>query len=84
MNYYSSFYLIPAKRDSDFGERIAGNDYAHSVDLSVEEVEKAGPNRYFSNLSLTFDIVMNHEKHCYYAVIIYDGGYVAGLDLRGN
>jgi hypothetical protein len=84
IKYYSSFDFAPAKKDSDFGERIAGNDHRHSVDLIVEEVESAGLKRYFSNISLTFESTMNHEKYRYYAVIIYDGGYVAFLDLRGN
>jgi hypothetical protein len=32
---------------------------------------------------ISFKSKMNYEEYNYYVVIIYDGGYISGLDLRG-
>lgn len=72
-NYYSSFNFKPAKGKS------------HIVELIVEPVKQSVfTNRYIEHYPLSFHSSMNYEEHLYYAVILYDGGYFAGLDLRGN
>ena len=73
IEYYSSVDFVPARGKT------------HTVELVVEPVEQPGfTNGYIEHQEITFQSIMNYEEHRYYAVIIYDGGYSAGFDLRGN
>jgi len=71
IKYYSSFDFSPAKGKS------------HIVTLAVEQASQSDFN-YFENRAIKFNSVMNQDTYHYYAIIIYDSGYAAGLDLRGN
>lgn len=74
VKYYSSRGFKAAKKDN------------HTVDLAVVPMESAQlKSEYLEHEEINFDQIdglMNFSG--YYSVIIYDGGYSGGLDLRGN
>ena len=73
IEYYSSYDFVPAKGT------------VHSVELIVEPVNDSDfTSGYIEHRPLTFQSAINHTEYRYYAVIIYDGGYFAGFDLRSN
>jgi len=71
--YYSSLNFNPAK-----GKK-------HTVEIIVESVEQPDfINGYIVNIPLKFQTILKNKDYQYYAVVIFDGGYSAGFDLRSN
>lgn len=75
IQYYKSKKFKPAKI---FSKKAVEIDIKHSTGYKLE-------SEYIENRDIYFDSLKSESDYLkYYIVMIYDGGYDAGFDLRGH